>query len=81
MAVAAVEAENRGWLYRFWSGTIETLRLTGRALSHNRAGLVATWILGFIVVVSLVAPYVVKLSPPQCPGSLRRPLSEASPGD
>ncbi len=64
MAVAAVEAENRGWLYRFWSGTIETLRLTGRALSHNRAGLVATWILGFIVVVSLFAPYVVKLSPP-----------------
>jgi peptide/nickel transport system permease protein len=59
MAVNMV-VEERAWPIRFVSGMYDTLRETGRALAQNRAGLVATWVLGAIVVFSFIMPLFIR---------------------
>ncbi len=60
------------------SRIVEPIRSAFAVLAYNRAGLIATWVLGIIVVVSFVAPLVI---PPQAPdyGSIYLPPSLQHP--
>ncbi len=60
------------------SGLVGSVRSALAVLSYNRAGLIATWVLGIIVVISFIAPVVI---PPQAPdyGSIYLPPSFQHP--
>jgi len=64
MAVMTASSKPRNWPVRLLASTLGSLRATGDALAQNKVGLVAAWVLGVIVFVSLFAPFVIHESTP-----------------